>query len=336
MQTDGLFDLQVNGYAGADFNDAAITSAQVDHALEALLAAGVTGCLPTVITAHPDALDERLRALDAAVTASRLGPSMIPGYHLEGPFLNASAGYDGCHPAEAMTDPDVGLVMRLEEALARPILLVTLAPERTGALDAVERLTAAGKIVSMGHSAAGIGTVRAAADAGMTLSTHLGNGLPQQLPKLENALLAQLAEPRLKACLIADGRHMSPDALGALVSIKGKDNCILVTDAVVAAALEPGPYRFAGMDILLDESGTVVRPGQSNLAGSVLGLDQAVRNVCAWSIATPQEAAAMASAQARAAIAPALKHHGIRLDSGQVSWNSGLEPSVLVPGCVSA
>ncbi|WP_282609522.1 N-acetylglucosamine-6-phosphate deacetylase [Pelagibius sp. Alg239-R121] len=336
MQTDGLFDLQVNGYAGVDFNDEAITPDQVDVALEALLTAGVTGCLPTVITAHPHKLDARLRALDAAVTASRLGHSMVPGYHLEGPFLNASAGYDGCHPPEAMIDPDAELVFRLEEPLVRPILLVTLAPERLGAVDAVKRLTKAGKTVSMGHSAAGFATVRAAANAGMTLSTHLGNGLPQQLPKLENALLAQLAESRLKASLIADGHHMSPEALEALVSIKGKENCILVTDAVVAAGSEPGSYRFAGMDIQLDERGTVLQPGQSNLAGSALGLDKAVRNVCAWSIATPQEAARMASVQARAAIASALKHHGIRLDAGQVSWNSGLEPSVQVRGCTSA
>lgn len=336
MQTDGLFDLQVNGYAGVDFNDAGITVDQVDEALEAMLAAGVTGCLPTLITAHEHELEARFRALDAAVAASRLGPSMVPGYHLEGPFLNPSAGYHGCHPADAMGAPQAGLVAQLEEGLARPILLVTLAPELDGAVETIKQLVCAGKTVAMGHTAADFSTVRAAADAGLSLSTHLGNGLPQQLPKLENVLLAQLAEPRLAACLIADGHHMSPDALRALISIKGRDRCILVTDAVIAAAAPPGFYRFAGMEVLLSDEGAVVQPGQSNLAGSALQLDDAVRNVSAWSIVEPPEAVRMASANARAAIAPSLDHYGITLDAGQVSWNSALEPTVLEKGGVTA
>jgi N-acetylglucosamine-6-phosphate deacetylase len=92
MITDGLFDLQVNGYAGVDFNDPSITPAGVDQALEAMLEDGVTGCLPTIITAFPDELEARFLALDAAIAASRLGPSMAPGYHLEGPFLNDGPG----------------------------------------------------------------------------------------------------------------------------------------------------------------------------------------------------------------------------------------------------
>ena len=94
MLTDGLFDLQVNGYAGVDFNDDSLTADQMDAALEAMLDAGVTGCLPTLITAHKAQLMSRLQALDAAVSASRLGASMVPGYHLEGPFLKPAAGYE--------------------------------------------------------------------------------------------------------------------------------------------------------------------------------------------------------------------------------------------------
>ena len=137
MISDGLFDLQVNGYAGVDFNDPDITAAKLDHALEAMLADGVTGCLPVLITAYPDELKARFRALDAAVAGSRLGPIMVPGYHLEGPFLNDAEGYRGCHPAGAMRDPDPQLVAGLDKRLKRPILLVTLAPERTGAIEAI-------------------------------------------------------------------------------------------------------------------------------------------------------------------------------------------------------
>ena len=334
MRTDGLFDLQVNGYAGVDFNDPAITSARLDSALEAMLSAGVTGCLPTLITADAVTLEERFGALDAAVSDSRLGPTMVPGYHLEGPFLNAAPGYRGCHPAEAMGDPDAALVMRLDVALARPILLVTLAPERAGAVAAIRRLRGAGKALAMAHSAAGFADVRHAADAGLTASTHLGNGLPQTLPKLENALLAQLAEPRLTGCLIADGHHLSPEALRALVSIKGAERCVLVTDAVLAAAAEPGIYRFAGMRVRLDADGSVRVPGADSLAGSALRLDQAVRNVCEWSVAGPGDAVAMASVRARALVGPALAHHRIELGAGELAWNDSLEPELRASGTV--
>jgi len=334
MLTEGLFDLQVNGYAGVDFNDLAITAERLDEALEAMRLDGVSGCLPTLISATPAELEARFRALDAAVSASRLGPSMVPGYHLEGPFLNPAEGYRGCHPAEAMSDPDLALVHRLDELLERPILLLTLAPERDGALQAIERLRASGKTIAIAHSAAGFETVRRAADAGMSLSTHLGNGLPPCLHKVDNTVLAQLAEPRLAACLIADGHHLSPDTLRALVTLKGRERCVLVSDAVLAAAAGPGDYRFAGMQVSRGADGAVRVPGASSLAGSALCLDQAIRNVCDWSIATFEEAVAMASSRPRALLAPALEHHAITLEAGSVRWNSALEPQPRSDGAV--
>ena len=324
----GLFDLQVNGYAGVDFNDPAITAAALDSALEAMLASGVTQCLPTLITAHPHELRERFLALDAAVAASRLGSRMVPGYHLEGPFLNPADGYAGCHPPEAMSDPDIGLVDRLEAGLGRPILLVTLAPERAGAAGFIAGLMQRGKAGAMAHSSAGFADVAAAADAGMTLSTHLGNGLPQQLPKLENTLLAQLAEPRLTACLIADGHHMSPAALAALIRLKGPHNCILVTDAVLGAAAPPGLYSFAGMTVEHTETGAMAQPGRVNLAGSALCLDQAVRNVVAWTGMDAERAIGLASAAPRRALADAMARHGVSFDPGLVHWSGDLMPSV--------
>lgn len=196
-ETPGLLDLQVNGFAGVDFNDDTLTPEAMDQALEAMLATGVTHCLPTIITATEAALTARLRALDRAVAASRLGPAMVPGYHLEGPFLSPSPGFSGCHPPEAMTRPDAGLIERLEAGLARPILLVTVAPEREGGQAFVAAMAAAGRLVAIGHADVDAATVARAAGAGAGMSTHLGNGLPQQLRKLDNPLFAQLAEDRL-------------------------------------------------------------------------------------------------------------------------------------------
>lgn len=330
-RSDGLFDLQVNGFAGTDFNDPAITAERLDTALAAMRATGVTLCLPTLITAFEAELRERIVALDAAVAGSRLGPAMVPGYHIEGPFLNAADGYRGCHPAAAMCDPDPALYRRLSEGLRRPILLVTLAPGRPGSTAAIRSLREVGICVAMAHSDASISQVREAAKAGLTLSTHLGNGLPGTMHKTENALLGQLAEPGLAACFIADGHHLSPEALGAMLRIKGIDRSILVTDAVLAAAAPPGRYRFAGMEVDRDAAGVVRQPWANHLAGSALELHAAVRNVVHWGLATPEQALRMASANPRAALAEAARAHGVALPAGRVVWSDDLRPVEVTP-----
>jgi len=328
MISGGLVDLQVNGFAGIDFNAAEgaapLTPEALDTALEAMLATGVSCCLPTVITATPEALEARLRALDRAVAGSRLGPLMCPGYHLEGPFLNPADGYAGCHPPGAMVAPDFGLVARLGAGLARPVLLLTLAPELPGAAACIAAARAAGMLVSVGHSAAGFDSVAAAAEAGTSLSTHLGNGLPQMLPKLDNPVFAQLAEDRLAAGFIADGIHLPPPALRALVRAKGEERAFLVTDATAAAAAPPGSYPFAGMVVERGADGTVRVPGGRSLAGSSLCLDDAVRNLVAWNIAPPARALAMASGRPAALLAPALRAHGIVLPDSEAEWSPAL------------
>lgn len=327
MRGTGLFDLQINGYAGVDFNSSALTSDALDHALRAMLAAGVTACLPTLITAPDDVLAARFAALDHAVAHSRLGPIMVPGYHLEGPFLNPTPGYAGCHPSASMVAPDPALVRQLGEGLTHPILLLTLAPERDGALALIEWARGQGMLVAMGHTAADAACVTNAAGAGVTLSTHLGNALPQPQPKFLNPLMAQLAEDRLHASFIADGIHIPPGALKVLLRAKGLERSILVTDATAAAAAPPGIYNFAGMAIEHAPDGSVREPGSPGLAGSALCLDQAVRNIVAWGFAPPKVAIRLASTRPAALMAPILAHHGIHLPYSEVDWSADLRPS---------
>jgi N-acetylglucosamine-6-phosphate deacetylase len=294
MESAGLFDLQVNGFAGIDFNDEALTAQALDHALEAMLATGVTQCLPTLITATEEELRARFAALDAAVATSRLGPAMVPGYHLEGPFLNPLPGFCGCHPAAAMTPPDIGMVERLMAPLRRPIRLLTLAAELPGAGAFIAWAATQGIVVSIGHSDAGDAVVEKAAAAGARMSTHLGNGLPQMLHKLNNPIMAQLAEDRLSAGFIADGIHLPIPALRAMIRAKGPGRAILVTDAVAAAGALPGRYGFAGMTIVGGSDGSARTP-EGALAGSALTLDRAVRNVVSWGITDAPGAIAMAA-----------------------------------------
>jgi N-acetylglucosamine-6-phosphate deacetylase len=324
MQTGGLIDLQVNGFAGVDFNSGTITAAEMDRALEAMLATGVTTCLPTLITANPEGLMARFKALDAAVAASRLGPLMCPGYHLEGPFLNPAPGYAGCHPPGAMSVADPGLVRHLQEGLSRPILMVTVAPEIAGVPALIGQLVKQGCVVALGHSAVDFDQAGQAAAAGATLSTHLGNGVPQNVHKLINPIFAQLAEDRLWASFIADGIHLHPKSLQSLIRAKGMQRSILVTDAVAGAAVAPGHYGFANMQIERRPDGSVRQAGTNLLAGSALCLDQAIRNIVGWAIATPMEAIAMASHHPRAVLEPALVAHGLAMTPGKVEWSDDL------------
>lgn len=324
MRSAGLVDLQVNGFAGIDFNCTVLSGNDIDLAMEALLASGVTCLLPTLITAAEPELLARFAALDAAISSSRLGASMCPGYHLEGPFLNPAEGYAGCHPASDMAEPDYGLVERIERTLSRPILLVTLAPELPGSDAFIGRACAAGKLVAVGHSAADIVQTSRAAAAGATLATHLGNGLPQNLPKFANPIMAQLAEDRLMTSFIADGIHIPPHALKVLIRAAGPGRALLVSDAVSAAACKAGLYPFAGMTVQRDAAGRVGLPGQIGLAGSSLCLDAAVRNMVAWGIALFPEAIAMASTRPATLLAPALSAHGLTQASGELQWSQDL------------
>jgi N-acetylglucosamine-6-phosphate deacetylase len=326
MRSAGLIDLQVNGFAGVDFNSDALTAAALDHALAAMRRTGVTSCLPTLITASEAELAARFAALDEAVAGSRLGPAMVPGYHLEGPFLNPHQGYAGCHPPDAMIRGDPALLERIRTGLRLPILLLTLAPERPGMADVIRWACRQAIVVAIGHSAALAPDVAAAAALGVGLSTHLGNALPHLLPKFDNPLLAQLAEDRLMASFIADGIHIPPFALTALLRAKGLARAILVTDSTAAAAAPPGRYELAGMGIERALDGSVRVPGSTMLAGSSLELDHAVRNVVAWGIAPVGDALRLAIDNPATLLGPALAAHGVRLASAEIEWSEDLRP----------
>ena len=244
VETPGLVDLQVNGFAGVDFNSPGLTSDSLQLSLEAMLATGVTACLPTIITGSETHLHTCFSALEKARNSSRLAKIMVAGYHLEGPFLSKLPGYSGCHPVETMCAADPEMFLRLQQAAGGNIRLVTLAPEVEGAIAFIEKLVQDRIIVSLGHTAADNETIQQAVDAGARLSTHLGNGTCPELHKNNNPIIAQLSEDRLSASFIADGYHLSPDVLKAYLRAKCTERVILVTDATAGAAAPQGRYKL--------------------------------------------------------------------------------------------
>lgn len=319
ITTAGLFDLQVNGFAGIDFNDAALTPEAFEKAIDGLLASGVTQFLPTLITATEDQLVARFAALDRAVSASPRARIMVPGYHLEGPFLNPAPGFCGCHPASAMIGADIGLVDRLRAPLSKPIVLLTLAPEQPGSLVVIAEAKARGIAVALGHSDARAATIKQAISHGASLATHLGNGVAHQMHKFDNPIMAQLTEDSLWGCFITDGIHVPKDALKVLLRAKGLARSIMVTDAVSAAGAATGRYPFAGMWVDRTEDGTVREKDAPHLAGSSLTMDQGVRNLVQWGLCSFEEAIALASSHPRKALAEI----GLTLtDPGAVTWSA--------------
>ncbi|WP_169980632.1 N-acetylglucosamine-6-phosphate deacetylase [Tautonia rosea] len=259
-----LWDIQTNGRLGVSFSDPTLTVAQVHEIVLAQDADGSSRICPTLITAPADDMRHGVATIAEACEADPQVAHRVAGIHLEGPFLSPDDGYRGAHPIEAIRDPDWPLFQQLQEASGGRVTLLTLAPERPGALDLIKRVADSGVTVALGHSAADPETIRRAADAGARLSTHLGNGIVAQLPRHPNPIWTQAAEDRLCASLIADGHHLDDDVIRVLVRAKTPERIILVSDASPLAGLPPGTYgRWA-----VEASGRVVVAGTPYLAGA--------------------------------------------------------------------
>jgi N-acetylglucosamine-6-phosphate deacetylase len=291
LASTGFLDLQVNGFAGIDFNDPATTADDVRRALAALRAHGVTSVLPTIISSTTDRFARCARMLMGVNAAA------ILGIHMEGPYISPDDGPRGAHRREDVFPASIDDFKRRQDAAGGRVRLVTLAPEVPGALPLIEYLRASGIRAAIGHTAASPEQVRDAVRAGATLSSHLGNGCANTIPRHPNFLWEQLAADELMASLIVDGHHLPPATVKTMIRAKTASRVVLVTDAIAAAGQPPGEYQLGSVKVRLDESGRVAIPGAPNLAGSALSMDRAVANTVRFAGVSLEEALAMASAQ---------------------------------------
>jgi N-acetylglucosamine-6-phosphate deacetylase len=278
LLSEGFLDIQVNGFAGVDFNRPDLDAAALRRALDALWRHGVTRFFPTVITASLSAMEGTLRAITRACAEDPVLARAIPGIHLEGPFVAPEDGPRGAHPAAHVLDPDWDVCRRLLEASDGRVRLVTLAPERPGAIGLVWQLRQAGLVVGIGHTDAAPQEIDQAVAAGAQLSCHLGNGAHAVLPRHRNYIQKQMATDSLMASIIADGHHLPDFMVQNIVRCKGGGRLILVTDAMAAAAAPPGRYRLGEVLAEVGPDGYVRLPGTPYLAGSALTMERAVAN----------------------------------------------------------
>lgn len=265
----GLIDLQVNGYAGLDVNADDVDADTIIALTRAMWSQGVTTFLPTVITAAEDAIIRALRAVAAARASDPLVAHSIAGVHVEGPALNADDGPRGAHDARYVRAPDLAELDRWQDACGGLVRIVTLAPELAGAADYIAGAARRGVRTSIGHCAPDAEQVRAAAGAGATLSTHLGNGTYAVLPRHPNHIWAQLAEDALTAMFIADGHHLPADTLTAMIRAKSPERSVLTSDAAALAGRAPGVYATpVGGSVTVHADGRLSLTGTDLLAGS--------------------------------------------------------------------
>jgi N-acetylglucosamine-6-phosphate deacetylase len=281
----GFVDLQVNGFAGVDFQGA--DSEAYLRAGEALLATGVTAFQPTFITAPEVDLATALRAMPV----EGCGPRIL-GAHLEGPFLSPQRL--GAHDAEGCRAPDLALLRRLLDA--GPVSEMTLAPELHGAFELVDELVARGVTVSCGHSEATAAEAHMAFDRGARTVTHLFNAMRRSAPRDPGIAMAALARSDVTVQLIVDGHHLASETvLVAWQAARGR--FALVSDAVAAAGMDDGRYALGGTEVTAE--GGVVRRADGTLAGSALTMIEAVRNLHALGAELEEALAAASTVPAR-------------------------------------
>ena len=291
----GFFDLQVNGFAGVDFNDPAITVAQVADAAGKMQATGVTLFLATLIS-QPLA-----RFAPCARTLVKSGVPALAGLHMEGPYISPEDGARGAHRREDIEPPTIDDFARRQDAADGRITVVTIAPEVDGAMTLIDYMVKHGVRVSIGHTAAPPAAVREAIARGATLSTHLGNGCAAMLPRHPNFVWEQLAADELVAGFIVDGHHLPPATVKAMIRAKTPSRSILVTDAIIAAGQPPGDYMLGDVKVHVDDNGRVGLPNSPYLAGSALSLDRAVGNTVRFTGLPLDQVLPMASSQPAAA-----------------------------------
>jgi len=320
----GLVDLQVNGGFGLEVGG----DASALRALAARLpSTGVTTFLPTAVSSG--AAD--YRAVAAAFASARgAAGARMPGLHLEGPLLAPARA--GAHRPEAIGAAGATIDDVLDELLGGGVLrLMTIAPERPGALALVHRLREAGVVVSLGHTDATFEQTVAGIDAGATLATHVWNAMSPLRHREPGAVGAALADDRITAMLIADGIHVHPAVLHVALRSKGPERVALVTDAIAAAGAPPGRYALAGVEVISD--GQSARLADGTLAGSTLTMDRAVRMMAGLAGARLEDALAMASTVPAAAIA--LPDTG-RLAVGHLAdltlWSAAMEVTATIIG----
>jgi N-acetylglucosamine-6-phosphate deacetylase len=282
-----LVDLQINGYAGVDFQRDNVSADELLRAVRGLRRDGCAHFLLTLITDEWPRLLARLKHFRALRESSPELRNAIIGWHIEGPFLSDKPGFCGAHNPAHMRDPKPAHIRELRTLSGNDRVLITVAPERSGAIEAIQLATSLGLRVSLGHTNADAETLQRAVAAGATGFTHLANGCPRELDRHDNIIWRVCDTPGLTVSFIADGIHIPPRTFRLLHKLLDKHSVYYTTDAMAAAGAGPGRYRLGELELEVGADQIVRQPGKTNFAGSALtpieGVFRAAKMLnCPW------------------------------------------------------
>ncbi len=264
----GFVDLQVNGYAGVDFNSDRLSDEQVVAVCRRLADDGTEKILATIITAPIDTMIARIGRIADLINQIPEVASMITGIHVEGPFISPVEGFVGAHPRSAVMPATLGTANRLLDAGRGHVRVMTLAPEMDSCADVTKSLADSGIVVAAGHSDASLDQLQLGIDCGIKLFTHLGNGCPGLLARHDNIVQRVLSlSDQLMVSFIADGHHVPAMALGNYLDRVPTENIVIVTDAISAAGLGPGRYELSDQVVEVDEDGAAWSACRTHFAG---------------------------------------------------------------------
>ena len=293
----GFFDNQVNGFAGVSFafGESDLTKEGIEKATSELWKKGVTTYLPTLTTNSQEVLVRNFAILGSSINDEKLRGS-IPGFHLEGPYINPEDGYRGAHPKQFVRLPDWDEFMEMYKAADGKILQVTVAPEMEGAQDFIKKCNEREIVVAVGHHNANKEQLDLAVKNGAKTSTHLGNGCANMINRHNNPLWPQLANDDLMISIICDGFHLLPEEIKVFYKTKGVDKTIITSDVTSYAALEPGQYKTeTGETIELTKEGKLYYPAQNVLYGSASPITKGVGHIMEVTGCSLENAIQMAS-----------------------------------------
>ena len=283
-----LVDIQVNGFAGVDFQNDTGTRADLEKAANGLAAAACSRFLLTLITDRWDRMLARLKHFRDLRAESPLLTRRIAGWHLEGPFMSATPGFHGAHPPEFMVAPTPARLREIKAVTGDDPVLLTIAAEWPETPEAIRCARELGFHVWLGHTDATVEQLSAAAAAGAEGYTHLGNGCPPQLHRHDNIVFRVLDEAGLRASIIPDRIHVSPLLFRLFHRALDPARICYTTDAISAGGAGPGIFPLANMQVEVGADGIVRQPGKANYAGSSLAPLEGVRRAAEILRRTPQ------------------------------------------------
>jgi N-acetylglucosamine-6-phosphate deacetylase len=295
----GYFDIHIHGGAGIDLMRA--EASDISRFGKFLTRHGVTGYFPTTVAAPLDTtcatLDRLAKVIEAAQSNGESTQAQPLGIHLEGPFLSHKRR--GVHPPAYLVEPTVEIFDRLWQAARGRIRMMTIAPEIPGAMQVISEAARRGVCVSMGHSDAEMPIAQDAVTAGARHATHTFNAM-RPLDHRDPGIIAEvLSDDRITADLIADGIHVSPAVVKIFLQSKGPERAVLITDAMSATGMPEGRYQLGPIEVEVKDGKATAN---GSLAGSVLTMDRAVRNVTQFSNWTLRDAVRAATLNATRAV----------------------------------